>query len=114
MLLELAKPITLLASILSLLAVFHTAFLDPEIDFLNKIYDSLAMLALAAAISLLSGLVFLKQKDAVIHLVRARTTRLTETFPMLVFFWAAGIMLVLFVLAWYLETYCMSYHGVRL
>jgi hypothetical protein len=113
MFLELAKPVTLLASILTLLAVFHAAFLTPEATLEERIYDSLALLALAAAISLLSGLAFQKQRQAVIHLVRVRAMRLTETFPVQVFFWATGIMTALFVLAWYVETYILPYRNVQ-
>ena len=58
MLLELARPVTLLGSILSLLIVFHTAFFGSETDFRQRIYDSLGMLMMAAAFSALSGLTF--------------------------------------------------------
>ncbi len=112
MLLELAKPFTLLASILSLLAVFHAAFLEPETDLERRLYDALTLLALAAAVSLLSGIVFQKQRQAVIHLVRTRAMRLTETFPVQVFFWATGIMSAIFVLAWYVETYILPYRNM--
>jgi hypothetical protein len=112
MLLELAKPVTLLASILSLLGVFHAAFLAPETTLEQRLYDSLALLALAAAVSLISGIVFQKQQQAVIHLVRVRAMRLTETFPVQVFFWATGIMSALFLLAWYVETYILPYRNM--
>ena len=32
---------------------------------------------------------------------------------MRVFFWTTGVMLVLFLLAWYLETHCIFYRDVR-
>ena len=44
MLLELARPVTLLASMISLLAVFHTAFLGSETSFQQRLYDSLGVL----------------------------------------------------------------------
>jgi hypothetical protein len=38
--------------------------------------------------------------------------RLTETFPVQVFFWATGIMSALFILAWYVETYILPYRNM--
>ena len=60
MLLELARPVTLLCSMLSLLAVFHAAFLGAEMDYSARIYDSLGVLLLAAGFSLVGGLVCLE------------------------------------------------------
>jgi hypothetical protein len=104
MLLELAKPVTLLSCILSLLAVFHTAFLGAEIDIRERIYNSLGVLVIAAGISLLSGLAFRE---------KARNTRITDTFPIQIFCWTTGAMLILFLLAWYLETHCIFYKNVH-
>ena len=58
MLLELARPVTLLLSILSLLAVVHTAFFGQQTNIQQRMYGSLLWLALAAVVSLLSGLTF--------------------------------------------------------
>jgi hypothetical protein len=101
MLLELAKPLTLLASIISLLAVFHTAFLGAETDPSHRIYDSLAMLVLAAGISLLSGLAFHESSGSLSH------NSLARTFPIQLFCWTTGILLALFFLAWYFEANCI-------
>jgi hypothetical protein len=109
MLLELAKPLSLLASMLSLLVVFHTAFLGSETEFDQRIYDSLIVLALSAGVSLVSGLLFRET----LHPTQTRAMRILETFPMLVFFWTTGVMLVVFVVAWYLETHCILYRDVR-
>ena len=95
MLLEIAKPIALLLCILSLCAVFHAAFLVPASDLHQKISSSLQLLALAAGISLISGMIFRE----------SATSGLMSTLPMQVFCWAVSIMLVLFLAAWYLETY---------
>ncbi len=108
MLLELAKPDTLLSCILSLLAVFHAAFLGPSIDIHQRIWDSVAMLVLADGISLISGLVFcdgLRDHRA--------SASLANTFPVQIFCWAAGGMIVLFLLSWYLETHFILYKDVR-
>jgi hypothetical protein len=107
-LLELARPVTLLCSMLSLLAVFHTAFLGPEISFSARIYDSVGMLLLAAGCSLVSGLTFREGGRDVNSL-----SHITETFPVRVFFWTTGIMAVLFLVSWYLETHCIFYRDVH-
>ncbi len=109
MFLELARPVTLLASMLSLLAVFHTAFLGSETSFQQRLYDSLGVLLLAAGISLLSGLTFSEGKDHPL----AASPHLTSTFPVKLFFWTTGIMAVLFLLAWYLETHCIFYRDIH-
>jgi hypothetical protein len=101
MLLELAKPLTLLASMISLLAVFHAAFLSTEADPSRRIYDALAMLILAAGISLLSGLAFYENPSSRNH------SSLARTFPIQLFLWTTGIMLALFFLAWYFEANCI-------
>jgi hypothetical protein len=107
MLLEIAKPIALLLCILSLYAVFHTAFLVPGTNLQQKISDSLQLLALAAGISLVSGMIFCESAP------ESCGARLTATLPFQVFCWAAGSMLVLFIASWYLETYCVFYRAVQ-
>jgi len=139
MLLELARPVTLLGSILSLLLVFHTAFLGTETDIRQRMYDSLGVLMLAAALSILSGLTFREgggepseeslratrrvnqapgwKPQPKLRLVAdhgrllvspRRELRLAETFPVQVFLWSTAIMVVLFFLSWFLETYVLS------
>ena len=119
MLLELARPVTLLCSMLSLLAVFHTAFLGPETDYSTRIYDSLGVLLLAAGFSLIGGLVLEDERENGERLLKAsrvnlrRELRITDTFPVQVFCWTTGIMAVLFVLSWYLETHCIFYRDIH-
>jgi hypothetical protein len=105
--LEMARLVTLLSSMLSLYAVFHTAFLIPSLDLRQKIYHSLALLMLAAALSTISGSFFRRQNQY------TGDRRLLATLPVRVFLWASATMLILFVLAWYLETYCVFYRDVR-
>jgi hypothetical protein len=107
---EIAKLVSLIGSILSLHALFYTAFLIPSADMNQKIYDSLAWLALAAGISLIGGLVFRAGTPE----RRAGRAGLSATLPVQLFCWAAGIMLVLFVVSWYLETHCVFYRDTRL
>ncbi len=106
-LLEIAKPIALLLCILSLFAVFHTAFLVPGTSLEQKIVDSLKLLALAAGISLVSGMIFCESTT------EPAGERLMATLPFQVFCWAAGSMFVLFIASWYLETYCVFYRAVQ-
>jgi uncharacterized membrane protein YdcZ (DUF606 family) len=109
MLLELARPVSLLASMLSLLAVFHAAFLGTETDIAQRLIHGLAMLALAAGISLLSGLAFLGHAG----LDPADSVQLSRTFPVRIFCWTSGIMAALFAVSWFLETHCIFYRDVR-
>jgi hypothetical protein len=107
MLVEIAKPITLVFSILSLYAVFDAAFLSLSIDLHQRIYESVLRVALAALTSVISGLIF---RDAA---PRPRRSALVTTLPVQIFCWAASIMLVLFVVSWYLETHCVFYRDIR-
>jgi hypothetical protein len=109
MLVELAKPVTLISCLLSLYAVFHTAFLIPSSEMHERICDSLGLLALAASISFISGFIF---RDATPR-KNDSSPRLTATLPVQTFLWASGTMLVLFVVSWYLESHCIFYRDVR-
>jgi hypothetical protein len=109
MFVEVAKPITLLFSILSLYGVFHTAFLLPTTDVEQRLSESLGLLALAAGICLLSGLIFREapeNKDT-------RCDRLVATLPVQLFCWASTVMLILFLVSWYLESHCIFYRDIR-
>jgi hypothetical protein len=110
MLVEVAKPVALLLCMLSLFAVFHTAFLVPGSDLQEKIWDSLKLLALAGGISLVSGLIFRESASESTN----DNARLAATLPVQVFCWAVGIMLVLFVVSWYLESRCIFYRDIHL
>jgi hypothetical protein len=114
MLLELAKPVALLLCLLSLYAVFHTAFLAPgSVDLLipgpalhDRIVDSLLLFSLSAGISFISGLLF-REATPNPH------PPLSATLPLRLFYWATGIMLLLFIVSWYLETYCIFYRNTQ-
>jgi hypothetical protein len=107
MLLELAKPVALLLCLLSLLMVFHTVFFpleDPQLfpqphQALNdRILDSFLLLALSAGIAIIGGLVFREAEPL-------PRPSLSSTLPLQIFYWATGIMLVLYPLASFLETH---------
>lgn len=106
-LLEFGKLAALLLCMFSLYVVFRTLFLSiedphavlqlPQI-FTNRLLDALLLLALSAVISLLGGIIF-REAEPDPH------PSLVTTLPMQLFSWATGIMLVLFILAWFLETH---------
>jgi hypothetical protein len=100
-LLELAKFASLLFSILSLDAVFHSAFLDPGSDLHQRLLPSLELLMLAAVICLASGAIFREWEQR----AGKRDASLVGSLPMLIFWWASGVMALLFLLAWLLALY---------
>jgi hypothetical protein len=109
MLIDLAKPVTFIFCILSLYALFINAFLFPSTEMPQRICDSLGLLVLAGGTSLISGLVFQRatRKSC------ADGIRLIATLPVQVFCWSSGIMFVLFIVSWYLESHCIFYRDVR-
>lgn len=109
MLLELAKPIVLMACILCLFAVFHTAFLVPAATINERVCDSLALLALAAGLSLLGGIIFQQATPG----TKTGGFGITATLPVQVFCWTSSILIILFLVSWYLETHCIFYRDVR-
>jgi hypothetical protein len=106
---EIAKPIALVLCILSLYGVFHAAFLNPGSDLDQRIWESLVLLALAAGISITSGLIFREMPRE----SSAGSARLSATLPVQMFCWASSVMLVLFVVSWYLENHCVFYRDIR-
>jgi hypothetical protein len=106
MLLEIAKFVALALCLLSLYAVFHTLFfaiedphllLQPHKAFDDRIIDSILLLALSAGISFVGGLIFREAEQP--------CPSLATTLPLLIFYWATGAMVVLFLLAFFLETH---------
>ncbi len=107
MLVDIAKPIALMLCLLTLYAVFFTAFMVPG-DPQYRILESLELLALAAGISVVSGLIFRESMPG----ASVAKARLTTTLPIQVFLWASAIMFCLFLVSWYLETYCNFYQNL--
>jgi hypothetical protein len=101
MFLELAKFVSLLLSILSLDALFHAAFMGSSSDLEQRLLPSFQMLLLAAAVCMGSGYIFRiwEQKTG------KRNASLATSFPMQIFWWASGTMILLFALAWLLQAY---------
>lgn len=112
MLLELAKPLALVALVLALLMLFHAAFLGPEASTLQHLDDCLGPLLLSASAAVLGGLLFLPARRArVVPISRLRA--LWSTFPVRIFVFSLAAMTLLFVAAWYFESFVLPYRDVR-
>jgi hypothetical protein len=95
----LAKFAALTLSILSLCALMGHAFFVPGAAWEDRLIDGLGMLGLAAAICFASGLIFEipdRKFDS------APAPHLTQTLPVRLFFWAAALMVVIFLVSWFL------------
>jgi hypothetical protein len=103
--LELAKFASLLVSILTLDAVFHTAFLEPGSHLEQQLLPALRMLILAAAVSLASGYIFRAAEPRAAQRSARQDGSVAGSLPMMIFWWGSGVMALLFGLAWLLERY---------
>ena len=106
MLLEATKPIALALCMLSLCAVFYSAFLVPATDVEQRSLQALVLLSFAAGICLSSGMIFREP-------VQPGLRGLAGTLPIQMFCWAVCLMMVLFVVSWYLEAHCIFYKDVH-
>jgi hypothetical protein len=106
MLLELAKPVALVLCMVSLCALFYSAFLVPASGVEQRGWHSVVMLSLAAAICLTSGMLFRESAED-------DAESLLRTLPVQMFCWAVAVMVVLFFASWYLETHYVLYKDVR-
>jgi|ERR1700690_91407 hypothetical protein len=101
MILELSKFVSLLAGIVSLHAVFYTAFLAPVEGLRERVFESLDMLVLAAAICFASGLIFQGwDRKTGVH-----NSSILASLPMKIFWWFSGVVGVMFATSWYIEAY---------
>jgi len=99
---QVAKLLSLMLSILSLYALLGHAFFVPGSGWGDRLLDGLGMLGLAASICFASGLIF-EIPDRKFD--PEPSPRLTQTLPVRLFFWGVGLMAVLFVLSWFLASY---------
>jgi hypothetical protein len=106
-LIEFAKLAALLLCILSLYAIFRTLFLSVENPrpilqstelFTHRAVAALRLITLSGVISFLGAIIF-RESEPNPH------PSLTSTLPLQVFSWGTSIMLVLFFLAWFVETH---------
>jgi hypothetical protein len=104
MLTDATRPVALMLCMAALCGVFYTAFLTPANNPVQEIWDTLTLLSLAAGICVASGMLF---RDG------TGDDELLRTLPVQMFLWAAGVMALMFVASWYLETHCVFYRDVR-
>jgi hypothetical protein len=101
MLLELLRPFSFFASMLSLYPVMLSAFCVPGSRWEERLQMALARVGFAACVCFASGILFSWPS-------RARTEPeepLLSTLPVRLFFWALVGMAILFLISWYLEEY---------
>jgi hypothetical protein len=100
--LQIAKFLALVLSILSLFALVGHAFFVLGSGWGDRLLDGLAMLGLTASICFASGFIFEipnRKFDP------EPTPRLTPNLPVRLFFWGVGLMAVMFLLSWFLAEY---------
>lgn len=98
--LQVAKLLSLMLSILSLYALLGHAFFVPGSGWQDRLLDGLGMLGLAASVCFASGLIF----EIPDRRFDPEPITLTQTLPVRLFFWAVGLIAILFVLSWFLAT----------
>jgi len=99
--LELAKFASLLLGILALDAVLPTAFLEPGRTLEQQLLPALRMLLLAGAVCLGSGYIFRAWQQT----TGQRNASVARSLPMLIFWWAGGVITLLFAVSWFVERY---------
>jgi len=97
--LQIAKFVALLLSILSLYALLGHAFFIPGSPWQDRLLGALSMLGLAASVCFASGILF-EIPDR--RFDPEPTPRLTQTLPVRLFFWTAGLGALLFAVSWFL------------
>lgn len=94
-----AKFLALACSMLSLGVLMGHAFFQPGSPWADRLLDALILLGLSACVCFAAGLIF-ELPDRKFD--PEPTPRLTQTLPVRLFFWAAGLMAVAFAVSWFL------------
>jgi hypothetical protein len=106
MLLELARPLSFIASMLSLYPVLVSAFFVPGSHWEERLGFALLYVALAACICFASGILFAwPVRSGPESAAPDAGQGLLSTLPVRLFFWAMTAMAILFAVSWYLEEY---------
>jgi hypothetical protein len=111
--LEIARPISLLLCIFSTLVVFRSAFLGPAIEMQVRLIHSVELLTIAAGIAVVSGMLFRPDARDEEQGIHRQADVLMRTLPIRFFCWAVGIMTILFLMSWYLQSHPMDLRHAR-
>jgi hypothetical protein len=101
MLLELARPLSFLLSILSLYPVIMSAFFVPGTRWPDRLEMALLHILFAGCVCFASGLLYTWPGSA----THAANDSVTAALPVRLFFWTMIGVALLFALSWYLESY---------
>jgi cation transport ATPase len=104
MIVQIGRLASLVLSIVSLYMLLGSAFFVPGSRWQERLLVATARLAVAGCVCFVSGLLFEKTEFGE-RLPGEKQLRLTRTLPVRLFFWAAGLMAVLFAVSSYLEEY---------
>jgi hypothetical protein len=113
MLLELLRPLSFFAGMLSLYPVMLSAFFVPGTRWEERFYAALLRVAVSACICFASGLLYTHPAGHETPSSHEAAHGLLTTLPVRLFFSAIGGMALLFALSWWLDTYYVPliYHG---
>ena len=98
---ELGKFLSFFLGMMLLFPVIASAFFVPGSHWKQRLVLALVKIAFAGCACFVSGLFFLRPAEARGDIV----DRLLGTFPVKIFFWTMGTVVLLFALSWFFEEY---------
>jgi hypothetical protein len=105
MLLELLRPLSFFAGMLSFYPVMLSAFFVPGTRWEERLYVALLRVSVSACICFASGLLYAHPAPNEPTAGGQTAGRLLSTLPVRLFFSAVGGLAVVFALTWWLDTY---------
>lgn len=105
MFLELLRPLSFFAGMLSLYPVALSAFFVPGTHWEERLTVALLRVAVAACLCFTSGLLYAHPAHHASHAIDEPADPLLRTLPVRLFFCAIGGMALFFLLSWWLDTY---------